>query len=72
MSEIKVRTAQPEDEDAIVKALCEALDETGLFEPDEKLIRLCIKPFLNLDNGIIGVIGDTNIEAMIMLSVSTY
>lgn len=72
MSEIKVRTAQPEDEDAIVEALYEACDENGLFEPDERLIRNHIKQFLNLDNGIIGVIGNTEIEGLVILSVSTY
>lgn len=72
MSEIKVRTAQPQDEDAIVETLYEAWSENGLFKPDEDLIRNQIRPFLNLDNGIIGIIKDDEIEGLVILSVSTY
>lgn len=71
MSEIKVRSAQPHDEEALLEAFREACAEGGLFDMDEELVRAQIRPFLNLENGIIGVIGDKEIEGYVILAVST-
>jgi hypothetical protein len=69
---ITVRTGTPDDVHKIMGLALAACEENGLTKPNpEKLLRE-IWPSLNLDGGIVGVIGDREpLEAAILLRVDS-
>lgn len=71
--EVHVRTATPDDEDAIME-ICRLLNtENGVFRMNEDLVRETVRASLYLYNGIIGVIGPKErIEGLVLLRVSQY
>lgn len=69
--DVHVRTAEPDDEDSIIKLAHIVGIENGLFEMNEEKVRNSIRPFLYLSGGIIGVIGKKNeLEGGIILRIS--
>lgn len=71
--EVHVRTATPDDEEAIME-VCRLLNiENGVFRMNEDLVRETVRASLYLYNGIIGVIGPKErIEGLVLLRVSQY
>ena len=70
-SDVHVRTAEPDDEDSIIKLAHIVGVENGLFEMNEEKVRGLVRPLLYLGGGIIGVIGSKNhLEGGIILRVS--
>lgn len=69
MTDITVRTATPEDVHALMDCALAACADNGLIEPNPVKLLNDIWPALNLDRGIVGVIGDKFIEAGILLRV---
>jgi len=69
MPELTVRTATPEDHRAVMECAMAACADNGLVEPNPIKLLQEIWPALNLDRGIVGVIGDDFIEAGILLRI---
>ena len=67
---ITVRTGTPVDIHPVMRLALAACEENGLTDPDPERLLQEIWPSLNLDGGIIGVIGDgPTLEAAILLRV---
>ena len=69
MPELTVRTATPEDHRAVMDCAMAACSDNGLVEPNPIKLLQDIWPALNLDRGIVGVIGGDFIEAGILLRI---
>ena len=70
--EITVRTGTPADVHKIMELGFMTVAENGMGKPNpEKLLR-DIWPSLNLDGGIVGVVGDERAEAAILLRVEPF
>lgn len=71
-NDIYVRTATPEDEEAVMN-LIRLNTEAGLFPINEEKVRALVKPSLYLHRGIIGVIGPrTRLEGLVILRLSEH
>src|ERR1700722_1514180 len=69
-SHITVRTGTPADIHPVMRLALAACEENGLADPDPEMLLREIWPSLNLDGGIIGVIGEGEaLEAAILLRV---
>jgi hypothetical protein len=72
-NEIHVRTATPEDENAIMDLARLLNNENGVFKMNEDMVRDVVRSSLYLHGGIMGVIGPVNrIEGMVLLRISQY
>jgi hypothetical protein len=70
-SDVYVRTAEPDDEDSLIKLAHIVGIENGLFAMNEEKVRNILRPLLYLSGGIIGVIGRKNeLEGAIVLRIS--
>jgi GNAT superfamily N-acetyltransferase len=72
MSELNVRLATPEDEDALLDLAVRAWAENGILDVNREKMRGMIRPALYLWQGLCGVIGDPGkpIEGAVLLRVS--
>lgn len=72
-TEVRVRAGTPGDEDGILELAKIITQENGVFAMSDSKIRALIRPSLNLDGGIVGIIGKRNaLEGLAILRVSTY
>lgn len=72
-TQVHVRTGVPEDEQGIMTLARIINKENGVFIMDDEKVRAMIRPCLELDGGIIGVIGPKDaIEGLIILRISNY
>lgn len=71
--EIPVRIGQPTDVDDIMELALTACDENGFVEPNPAKLLQEIWPALNLDHGLIGIIGTygKKPEAAVLLRIGT-
>lgn len=71
--ELSVRVGTPADVDDIMSLALSACDENGFVEPDPVRLLTEIWPALNLDDGVIGIIGKNGQkpEGAILLRVVT-
>lgn len=71
--ELKVRTGKPEDVDDIMELALSACDENGFVEPNSEKLLSEIWPALNLDRGLVGVIGEVGKkpEGAVLLRIGT-
>jgi GNAT superfamily N-acetyltransferase len=71
--EVKVRTGTPEEVNEIMEIAMEATEENGFLQPNPLKLLADIWPALNLDNGIMGVIGNPGerIEGVVLLKMGT-
>lgn len=68
---IKVRVGTPEDVHAIMDLALSACGENGFVNPNPQKLLAEIWPALNLDRGLVGIIGDENQkpEAAVLLRI---
>ena len=71
MEDLKVRIGTPEDVDGVMSLAMSACEENGFIEPNPKRLLGEIWPALNLDRGLIGIIGDPSdtMEGAVLLRV---
>lgn len=71
--ELKVRTGTPEDVDDIMELALSACEENGFVEPNPRKLLAEIWPALNLDRGLVGVIGEIGKkpEGAVLLRIGT-
>lgn len=69
MSTISVRTGTPLDVHPLMDCAIAACSDNGLIEHDPEKLLIDIWPALNLDRGIVGIIGNEVVEAAILLRV---
>lgn len=62
MSELNVRIGTPDDLDPIMALAMNACEENGFIEPNPVKLLQDIWPALNLDKGLIGIIGEVGQE----------
>lgn len=55
--ELEIRVGRPEDVDAVMEIAMMACEENGFVEPNPERLLADIWPALNLDEGIMGLIG---------------
>jgi GNAT superfamily N-acetyltransferase len=69
MDDIHVRLGTPEDLDGMMKMAMEATYENGFLDPDPAKLLQQIYPSLQMDGGVIGIIGKPGerIEAAILI-----
>jgi N-acetylglutamate synthase-like GNAT family acetyltransferase len=70
-SSVTVRVATTADLDEIMKLAIEAAKENGFLEASTTLLLKAIWGPINQDHGIIGCIGTSPIEGMVVLNVGT-
>lgn len=72
MTDIRVRTGRPDDVHRVMDIALMACEENAVTKASpEKLLR-DIWPALNLDHGIVGIIGEDPIEAAILLKMEPF
>lgn len=73
MDKLNVRVGTPEDVHGVMDLAMLAVDENGIVRPKPERLLSEIWPALNLDNGIMGIIGEagTPFEAAILLRITT-
>lgn len=71
-TEIKVRTGTPEDVHKMMDIALMACQENAVTKADPQKLLRDIWPALNLDHGIVGIIGDDPIEAAILLRIEPF
>ena len=69
---IKVRTGRPDDVDAMMEIALMACEENAVTRADPGKLLRDIWPALNLDHGIVGIIGHDPIEAAILLKTEPF
>ena len=69
---IKVRTGRPSDIDGLMHIALMACEENAVTAADPHKLLRDIWPALNLDHGIVGIIGDDPIEAAILLKTEPF
>jgi len=69
MTDYKVKVATAEDVDQIIDLLKMMHDENGVFQYDEEKTHDIITNMINAGKGVVGVIGEGQIEAMIGLII---
>jgi hypothetical protein len=55
--QLEVRVGKPEDVDAVMEIAMQACEENGFAQPSSERLLADIWPALNLENGIMGLIG---------------
>ena len=72
MTDAHVRTGQPQDLPCVMKMAYEVARENGIVQLDEQKVIREFWPALNLDGGIVGIIGDDRLtpEGFILLRVA--
>lgn len=72
-NEIEVRIGTPKDVHDIMDLALSACDENGFVDPNPKKLLAEIWPALNLDRGLIGIIGEENQkpEAAVLLRIGS-
>lgn len=70
-NDLKVRIGTPEDVDSMMSLALSACEENGFIEPNPKKLLAEIWPALNLDRGLIGIIGQSGdtIEGAVLLRI---
>lgn len=61
--ELDVRVGTPEDVDAVMEIALSACGENGFVDPNPRRLLGEIWPALNLDKGLVGIIGNPNEKA---------
>ena len=72
-TEVKVRTATPDDLDALMALATMAHDENGFVKANPRKLLNDMWPAVHQDKGIVGIIGEPNaqIEAAVLLRIGT-
>ena len=71
MEDLKIRIGTPDDVDGMMELALEACDENGFIEPNPQKLLAEIWPALNLDHGLVGIIGKPGVkpEGAVLLRV---
>ena len=72
MTEISVRVGTPKDIDAMMGIAVMACEENAVTKADPTKLLRDIWPALNLDHGVVGIIGQNPIEAAILLRTELF
>ena len=70
--DIKVRAGTPTDIHPMMSIALMACEENAVTQADPRKLLAEIWPALNLDKGIVGIIGEDPIEAAILLRVDNF
>lgn len=72
-TKLKVRVGTPADVDAMMELALAACDENGFVSPNPEKLLGEIWPALNMDHGLIGIIGESGqkLEGAVLLRIGT-
>jgi hypothetical protein len=68
---LQIRLATTDDMDEVMKLAFMAAEENGFLDASGVLLAQAVWPALNNDHGLCGVIGDSILEAFVLLTIGT-